>query len=65
MFFSDVMSALKRGPKIESCGKAQEMKGDMNFEFKRLLMGCSKYFKFRGSSVISGVLLLAAERFSL
>lgn len=44
MFFSDVMSALKRGPKIESCGKAQEMKGDMNFEFKRLLMGCSKYF---------------------
>lgn len=44
MFFSDLMSALKRGPKIESCGKAQEMKGDMNFEFKRLLMGCSKYF---------------------
>lgn len=61
MFFSDVMSALKRGPKIESCGKAQEMKGGMNFEFKRLLMGCSKYF----SLVISGVLLLAAERFSL
>lgn len=33
MFFGDVMSAYKRGTKIESCGKAQETKGDINFEF--------------------------------